>query len=275
MIGVFDSGYGGLTVWRKLVEAFPQHDISYLADTARAPYGSRTPEEIYHFTQEAVELLFERGCQLVILACNTASAIALRQLQQEWLPQRYPERRVLGVLVPLIEEVVGQPFAPETPRTDADPRCIGLLATEGTVRSGAFEREIAKRDPSVCFVSQACPRLAGVIEDGADPAHLSEVVTEYVRQLKHRAPQKLRAVLLGCTHYPLAEELIQAELGEETELFCQPSIVTWSLRQYLGRHGELSIGKSARRVFLTTGDPELVSKRASGFIGQHLVFQRV
>jgi glutamate racemase len=254
MIGVFDSGYGGLTILQACIDRLPNYSFSYLGDNARAPYGSRSEEEIIRFALQGVEFLFGQGCPLVILACNTASANALRRIQQAVLPQRYPDKRVLGILVPTVEQV--------------SERNVTVFATEATVRSHAYAHEIAKRNPSVRVVERACPRIVPLIESGASQDMLREAVADCASGI-----EKPDAVILGCTHYPLVKDFFREALPG-IPLYEQPQIVADRLADYLERHPEVAqmLDKRAQRQFFTTADPDAVSALASRFFGQTVSF---
>lgn len=263
MIGVFDSGYGGLTILRELVKQLPQYDYLYLGDHARAPYGDRTPEEIFQFTLEGAEELFARGCPLVILACNTASAAALRRIQQDLLPTKYPDRRLLGILVPTIEQL-------EAGVT------VGILATAATVRSNAYVKEAAKKNPGVTIVQQACPNLVPLIERGATDEELRPEVRGYLKTLIDQ-DERIQTVLLGCTHYALIAEMISQELLKGVKLLGQSTIVAEALVDYLRRHPEMDarLTKVGSRTFTTTGDANEVWRLGSTFFGQPITFETV
>lgn len=278
MIGVFDSGHGGLTVLRALHRSLPGHDFLYLGDHADAPYGDRTPEEIYQLTLDGVSRLFDRGASLVILACNTASAVALRRLQQTWLDQAWPGRRVLGVLVPMVEAVTGVPWMADVAasRQAGETRTIGIFATSRTVDSGAYPREIAARAPEVRVVQQACPGLVPLIEADAPRAQVEEAVRRYadglLTRLDGQAPQ---AVMLGCTHYPLVADLFTAALPPGVEVLSQPDLTAKSLGAYLQRHPEFDRVGRGDVGFLTTGDSGRVTDLATRFFGKPARFDRV
>lgn len=275
MIGVFDSGHGGLTVLEGLQTALPDQGFLYLGDHGNAPYGNRSPDDILRLTIDAVDSLFSMGCPLVILACNTAAASALRRLQQEWLPGAHPDKRVLGVLVPMVEAITGMPWMAEIPasRHAGQARTIGVFGTRQTVASEAYPREIHKRAPEVTVVQQACPHLAGMIEDGADRAEIRRAVHGYVgdlmAQLSDRPPQ---AVMLGCTHYPLVTDLFAEALPPGVETLSQPDLTARSLKAYLERHPEFS-APFAPTQFFTTGDAARVTALARRFWGREVTFQ--
>lgn len=278
MIGVFDSGHGGLTVQRVLAAAFPELPFVYLGDHGNAPYGKRSGPEVLELTRACVDLLFREGCPLVILACNTAAAVALRSLQQDWLPVRAPERRVLGILVPTVEAITGVPWLDDAPRVGlaADTRTVAIFATQRTVLSNSFPVEIAKRAPGIRVVQQACPELVGAIEAGAPEPALRSLVGSYVAELMQAlggAPPD--TVVLGCTHYPLVAHLFAERLPAGVEVLSQPELVAEGLRHYLARHPEFRApaGPGAPRRFLTTGDPRRVSALTGRFFGQAMAFE--
>lgn len=280
MIGVFDSGHGGLTILDALHRRLPRQGFIYLGDHGNAPYGLRAPEEIYELTRQSVADLFGLGCTLVILACNTAAAVALRRLQQEWLPQHFPNHRCLGVLVPMIEEIAHNPWHAEASESDWArlPETLGVFATRATVASGAYVHEVQKRAPRVRIFQQACPDLAGLIEAGADESVLAPMVTRYVGELLAQIEgSTLDSVVLGCTHYPLVEHLFRAALPENTRILSQPQRTAESLTAYLFRHPEMKRFGTlpAELRAYTTGDPALVTQLASRFFPRHLAFQRL
>lgn len=275
-IGVFDSGHGGLTILRGLEAALPGEHYLYLGDHAAAPYGQRTPVEIYGRTQAAVELLFALGCRLVVLACNTAAAVALRRLQQGWLAQRHPDRRVLGVLVPVVERLTGVAWAVETPPPPPWPPAatVALFATPRTVETGTYPDEVARRAPWIRVASQACPGLAGAIELDAPDRELRALVRAACAELLDRVgPVRIASAVLGCTHYPLVERhFAQALPG--IPLLSQPALVGESLADYLRRHPGYRAGPGETR-FYTTGDAGFVTPLAARFLGRPVRFQQV
>lgn len=260
MIGVFDSGYGGLTILRKLVQTLPAYDYIYLGDNARAPYGTRSFETVYRYTLEAVEWLFEQGCPLVVLACNTASAKALRTIQQNDLPQMAPDRRVLGVIRPTTE-VIGKFSATGK---------VGIMATPGTVASGSYPIEIEKFYPGLQVYQQACPMLVPLIEnnDYKNPGG-DFFIRKYVDQLRAKS-QDIDTILLACTHYPLISSQISAAAGESIRVVSQDDIVAESLAGYLQRHPEMEqrLGKTGSRSFYTTDSTEDFDRHGEAFFGQ-------
>lgn len=275
MIGVFDSGHGGLTILEALQKRLPRQAFTYLGDHAHAPYGQRSTQEIYQLTQEGVANLFTLGCKLVILACNTAAAIALRRLQQEWLPKYFPHHRCLGVLVPMIEEIAHNPWHATASASDwtRQPETLGVFATRATVASGAYIHEVEKRAPNVRIFQQACPDLAGRIEADADESELSRMVAQYVAELLAQlAGTPLDNVVLGCTHYPLVEPLFRANLPQNTRILSQPQRAAEALIAYLFRHPEMKqFGALPAEIrAFTTGDPARISQLASRFFPRHL-----
>jgi glutamate racemase len=278
MIGVFDSGHGGLTILEALQQRLPRQGFIYLGDHANAPYGQRSPEEIFALTRRGVATLFGLGCTLVILACNTAAAIALRRLQQEWLPRHFPHHRCLGVLVPMIEEIAHNPWHALASQSDWErqPETLGVFATRATVASGAYIHEVAKRAPRLRVFQQACPDLAGMIEAGAEDAVLAPLITSYVGELQAQLGEALPdSVVLGCTHYPLVEHLFAQALPANTRIVSQPLRTADSLTAYLFRHPEMKrFGPLPAEIrAYTTGDAVRVTTLASRFFSRHLRFE--
>jgi glutamate racemase len=280
MIGVFDSGSGGLTVLEALVEALPDESFLYLGDHARAPYGDRDNAEIVAYTTEAIDFLMRSGCRLVVIACNTAASVALRSIQQTWLPYHYPQNRVLGVLVPMVEALAGVPWHREVPHEDdvlRYPRVV-LFATSKTVESRAYLEEVNKRAPGCAIVQQACPGLAGMIEDGAPEGDLEVAISRWVAAAldghKGFVPD---AAVLGCTHYPLVRHVFGRFLPEGTKVLSQPDLVADSLGDYLRRRPDFSdAGQGGRTVqYLTTGDPAHLHGLARFMNSLHGRFTRV
>lgn len=268
MIGVFDSGFGGLTVLRSMA-SLPEHPgLVYFGDNARAPYGNRSGEEIVDFTRQGVEVLFGVGCRLVIIACNTATAVALRSLQQDWLPYRDGPQsaNVLGIIVPTIEEITGRP----------DPHDIAVFATTRTVETQVYPIEIAKRRPDVTVYQEACPSLVSAIESGAHSLELSQMIEAHVEALVTRMGHRPRQAVLGCTHYSLLSDLFAKALGPEVEIISQPNVVAASLSSYLIRHPEYDV-KSDRGTmrFFTSGFTEKALIHAETFWGGPLHFQKL
>lgn len=265
-VGIFDSGLGGLTVLEAAQTRLPEVPFVYLADSAHAPYGVRTADDIYELTCTAVSRLFEAGCDLVILACNTASAAALRRMQESWVPE---DKRVLGVFVPLIEAMTERQWGDNSPPREVDVKHVALFATPATVASRAFQRELAFRAIGVDVEAQACGGVVDAIEDG-DMILAEALVRSHVDALKRKMPEP-DAAILGCTHYPLLQDIFQDALGENVRVFSQATLVAESLADYLTRHADMA--GAGDSDFLTTGDPRRVSDRATQFLRRQITFQ--
>jgi len=279
VIGVFDSGYGGLTVLAALHARLPRQRFLYLGDNANAPYGPKSSAEILALTRAGVELLFRAGARVVILACNTATAAAIRPLQQSWLPAHYPERRILGVIAPMIEEIAQTPWhstaGPGAARRPVET--VAVFATQATVESGFYPHEIALRAPNIAVTQQACPELAGMIEAGASESDLNATVARHVDALLQKLGKAPDKAVLGCTHFPLVEALFRSALPAETQILSQPVRVAAAMVAYLFRHPEMKdfTRDPVEPLCLTTGDAETVSVLATRFYGRHLRFERV
>ncbi|MFK7745445.1 MAG: glutamate racemase [Roseobacter sp.] len=264
-VGIFDSGLGGLTVLDAVQKRLPDVPFVYLADSAHAPYGVRTADDIFDLTCASVQRLFDAGCDLVILACNTASAAALRKMQESWIPT---DKRVLGVFVPLIEAMTERQWGDNSPPREVGVKHVALFATPATVASRAFQRELAFRAIGVDVEAQACGGVVDAIEDG-DMILAEALVRSHVDALKRKMPTP-DAAILGCTHYPLMQDSFQTALGDDVRVFSQADLVAESLADYLDRHPEmLGRGTSA---FLTTGAPRHVSDRATQFLRRQIEF---
>lgn len=268
-LGFFDSGVGGLTVYRKVRERLPAYDTLYLGDTARTPYGSRSFEAILRFTTEGVEHLFGEGCPLVVIACNTASAKALRTIQQKLLPAKWPDRRVLGIIRPSAEALAASPSGSR----------VALWATEGTVRSDSYAMELEKLAPQVRLTQVACPMLVPLVEAGElEGEGLEHFVRKYWRETRERmqgeAPDGL---LLACTHYPLLYPAIRRVVPEGTRILVQGDIVAPSLENYLRRHPgiEARLTRGGGERFQTTDRTEGFTRLASLFLGRDVAAERV
>ncbi|MEX0349682.1 MAG: glutamate racemase [Paracoccaceae bacterium] len=265
-VGIFDSGLGGLTVLNAAQTRLPELDFLYFADSAHAPYGVRDAEDIYQLTRKAVNALWDAGCNLVILACNTASAAALRRMQEEGVPQG---KRVLGVFVPLIEALTERQWGDNSPPREVAVKHVALFATPATVSSRAFQRELAFRAIGVDVEAQACGGVVDAIEDG-DMILAEALVRSHVDALKRKMPEP-QAAILGCTHYPLMEEAFQAALGPEVKVYSQGDLVAESLADYLKRHPDM-LGDGSGG-YLTTGNPSRVSDRATQFLRRQISFE--
>jgi glutamate racemase len=279
-IGVFDSGVGGLSVHHRLVERFPQADFIYLADQANAPYGGRSGEEIVALTRAGCERLFAEGCSLVVLACNTAASVALRRLQQTWLPSYRRELgravNVLGIVVPTIEAATGLPWEHEAERRGDKVEkldVLGVFSTPATAASRVYEIEIDKRRQDVAVFSEPCPELARMIEAGAPRDQLQGTIAGHVQALKTRIGRHPDRAILGCTHYEITADLFQAALPPGTPLIRQPAATADALDRYFARHPEFDPGTGAVRRFLTTGKPGAQHSLVETFWGGPLSFQ--
>jgi glutamate racemase len=274
-IGVFDSGIGGLSIHRALVSRLPGADFIYLADQAHAPYGGLSGERIVELTRAGAERLFDAGASLVVLACNTASAHALRRLQQTWLPdyRRAAGRPVnlLGIIVPTIEAATGVGWAAGHTSDSAD--VVGVFSTPGTTASQVYEIETAKRAPNLRLVSQPCPDLARMIEAGATRELLAEEISGHVEALTARIGQAPDRAILGCTHYELVADLFAEALPPGTPLISQPTATAEGLARYLEAHPEYEAGDGKGRRFLTTGRPGEQNALAAAFWGEPLRFE--
>jgi glutamate racemase len=280
-IGVFDSGVGGLSVHRALVRRMPQTDFIYLADQANAPYGGRTGEEIVELTKAGCVRLFEAGCDLVVLACNTASAIALRRLQQTWLPdyRRTLGRpvNVLGIIVPTIEAATGLPWEHEAERRGDKVEKLDILAvfcTPATAASRVYEIEIDKRRQDVAVFAQSCPELARMIEAGAGAVDLAKAVEAHVASVTTRIGRAPDRAILGCTHYEIVADIFRAALKPGTPLIHQPDATADALEAYLAKHPEYRTGDGGHRRFLTTGVPGAQNMLVETFWGGSLSFEK-
>ncbi len=266
-IGVFDSGFGGLTVFKSIAERLPNYNYIYLGDNARSPYGDHSFETVYQYTLECVEWLFEQGCPLVILACNTASAKALRNIQQLDLPHKYPDHRVLGVIRPTAEVIGGM----------SDSKSIGVLGTRGTIKSESYLIEINKFFPDVKVYQQSCPMWVPLIENGE---HEGEGANYFVKEYLDELLQKSTAidtVLLACTHYPLLVPKIRKYISSDIQLVSQGDIVATSLADYLDRHAEINerLTQEGNQLFYTTGDSQNFDQHASVFLEKEILSRKI
>ena len=259
-IGVFDSGYGGLTVLKEIIHKLPQYDYLYLGDNARAPYGNRSFETVYHYTLQCVQWFFSQGCSLVILACNTASAKALRTIQQNDLPSIAPDKRVLGVIRPTTE-IIGN---------FSETGNVGILATNGTVASQSYPVEISKFFPRLKVYQEACPMWVPLVENNEFEGHGADF---FVKKHIHNIFAKGRLIdvlLLACTHYPLLKKKIGEYVPVGVKLISQGEIVASSLAEYLQRHPEMAerCSKNRQRSFFTTDSTEDFDSHATTFFGE-------
>ena len=266
-IGIFDSGYGGLTILNGIRQLLPQYDYLYLGDNARAPYGPRSFDVVYEFTRQAVVKLFEMGCHLIILGCNTASAKALRTIQQHDLPQIDPERRVLGVIRPTAE-VIG---------SLTTTRHVGVLATEGTIKSESYNLEIHKLHPDIHVTGVACPFWVPLVEyNEADSPGADYFVKKRIDQIMDLDPQ-IDALILGCTHYPLLMPKIKKYLPAGVRVISQGEYVAKSLQDYLERHPQVEqrCAKHGEAHYLTTENPEKFKEQAQIFLNNDILVENI
>ncbi len=262
MIGVIDSGFGGLTILQAFIKELPEYDFIYLGDNARTPYGNKSLNVIYEYTRQAVEFIFQRGANLIVLACNTASAKALRRIQQEWLPLHYPDRRVLGVVIPLAEEAV------EASRYGR----IGVIGTRATIESKVYDQELLKLETSLNIYGQPCPLLVPLVEENwAGKPETNMILKKYLRPLKST---HIDTLILGCTHYPFLKKNIERIMGKNCHVLDAPGIVADKLVDYLHRHPEIEekLQKDKKRSFYTTDDAERFRDFGEKFLGQRISF---
>jgi len=266
-IGIFDSGYGGLTILQQIRRVMPQYDYIYLGDNARTPYGTRSFEVVYEFTRQAVERLFAMGCHLVVLACNTASAKALRSVQQNDLERLDPQRRVLGIIRPTVESIGGMTHS----------RHVGILATEGTILSASYPLEVKKLFPDVVVTGQACPLWVPLVENNeATSSGADYFVQKYIDALLAQDPL-IDTVILGCTHYPLLLDKIKKYMPSGIRVICQGEYVAASLQDYLMRHPEMDVrcSKDGKCRFFTTESKEKFISSASLFLQEPIEVEHI
>lgn len=257
-IGIFDSGLGGLIIANSLIKALPEYDYIYFGDLARVPYSNRSQETIFEFTKQAVDYLFRQDCQLIIIACNTASAEALRKIQQSYLPVHYPDRRVLGVLRPTAEEAV----------IKTSNHKIGVIGTTGTIKSASFVREIHNLSPDIKVYQQATPLLVPLIEnDGLKWAE--PILEEYLSPLLQAG---VDTIILGCTHYPIVKDIIRKQVGPTITVISQDEIIPAKLENYLARHQAVKnlITKTSKYDFLVTDITDSATTMARQMFGEKL-----
>ena len=258
MIGFFDSGFGGLTVMKAVLREMPEYDYIYLGDNARAPYGGRSQEVIYNYTKEAVDFLFAQGTTLIILACNTASSMALRKIQQEYLPKKYPGKNVLGVIRPLAEKVA----------MDKVLKRVGVIGTRATIDSNVYQIEINKLNSEIKVLQNEAPLLVPLIEEGwIKKRETKMILRKYLRSLKEN---KVQSLILGCTHYPLLINDIRNIMGERCDVCDSGEVVAKSLCEYLNRHSEYVIKKNGSRKFYTTDSVEKFRLLGERFLGEKM-----
>jgi len=260
-IGIFDSGLGGLIVTQSLVKNLSEYDYLYYGDTARVPYGNRSQDTIYEFTKEAVEYLFKQECNLVILACNTASTEALRKIQKEYLPKNYPDRKVLGVVIPTVEVAAEK----------TNNKKIGVIGTLSTISSGSFVREIKKLDLQIEVFQQATSLLVSLIENQG-LRWAGPILDKYLEPLLKK---NIDTLILGCTHYPTFKDLIKKKVGENVEVISQDEIIPNKLKDYLSRHPEIEkdLSKNSKREFIVTDLTENIQDLAKELFGKKVNLQ--
>jgi glutamate racemase len=259
IIGIFDSGLGGLTVFKHLLKNLPGYNYIYLGDNARLPYGEKSQATIYEYTREAMEFLFQKGCNLIIIACNTASSQALRKLQQEYLPKHYPKRRILGVIRPLAEEFAAGKF-----------KKIGVIGTKATILSQAYKTEIKKLNPKIKVESLSTPLLVPLIEEGwAKKPETKTILKKYLEPLKTK---QIEALILGCTHYPFLLKEIKEIMGRQIIVPDPGELISQKLKLYLKNHQELGLKPSSKKLrkYYTTDDVKTFKTLGEKFVGQHL-----
>ncbi len=259
-IGIFDSGYGGLSIYKEIKKILPQYDYIYLGDNARYPYGPRSFDIVYKYTLEAIKFLFDKGCWLIILACNTASAKALRTIQQNDLPKINPQKRILGVLRPTVEII----------NNYTKSNHIGIFGTEGTIASNSYVLEINKFYPDIIINQEACPMWVPLVENNE---HNSDGADYFIKQHVFRLlnkDDKIDTIILGCTHYPFLTPKLLKYIPEKITIVSQDSIVAESLKEYLHCHPEIErkCTKNSHNIYYTTGDPEIFYRRANKFMNE-------
>lgn len=264
-IGIFDSGFGGLNILKEIIKRLPQYDYMYLGDTARTPYGTRSLETVYNFTKQSVDFLFKKGCPLVILACNTASSEALRRIQQDFLSDNHPDKKVLGVVIPASEEAVAK----------TRNKRIGVIATAGTVNSKSFSREIKKIDEKIKVFQQAAPLLVPFVEAGEHKSKSAGLMIEkYLRPLFMKG---IDTLVLGCTHYGILEKEIKKRTDRKIKIIVEGKVVAAKLENYLKQHPEIErkINQNGWRSFYTTDLTDTFTVLGSKFFGRKITAEKI
>jgi glutamate racemase len=264
-IGFFDSGFGGVNILREVVKKMPNYNYIYLGDTARVPYGTRSKEAVYEFTKQAVDFVFSHDCDLLIFACNTASSYALKKIQREYLPKKYPGKKVLGVLVPSVQEATNK----------TKNNRVGIIATEGTVGSGVFIREFFKLNPKIKFFQNACPLLVPIVESGEDNHVIADLILEkYLRPILRK---NIDTLILGCTHYGILENKIRKIIGSNINIVSGGRVIPKRLSEYLDRHPEIvkNLGKNKKIKFYSTDLTKKFSILGSKFFGKKFKAEKV
>lgn len=261
MIGIFDSGIGGLTILKEILKELPQYDYMYLGDNARTPYGNRSHDAVKKFTEEGVNYLFKKGCSLIIIACNTASSNVLRELQEEYLRKpKVTDKKILGVIRPLVEAV----------NDSQKDGSVGVVGTSGTINSNSYEIELKKLNPKIIVHGKACPLLVPLIEEGwSEKSETKMILRKYLRNLKSK---NIGTLILGCTHYPVLYKEFVKYIGKNVHVPHPGGIVANSLKDYLKRHPEIEtkLSKNKKRQFLTTDDPDRFKEVSKRFWGTPL-----
>ena len=265
MIGIFDSGLGGLDIMKEIIRKMPAYDFIYLGDTARVPYGNRSLEVVDNLTQKAIDFLLQKNCELIIIACNTASSQALHKIQNEYGLIKQGKKKVLGVLIPASEEAV---------KITQNKR-IGVMATTGTVSSGSFPREIKKINPQIKVFSQACPLLVPLIEAGKQDSLTMKLILE--KYLQPLIKKEIDTLILGCTHYGILEKLIKKIVGKQIKIIAEPNIVARKLKNYLWQHPEIEykLSKKGQRYFYVTEANNNFQELGSKILGQNVQMQKI
>ncbi|MFA7662452.1 MAG: glutamate racemase [Patescibacteria group bacterium] len=263
MLGIFDSGLGGLTITKEIFVTLPEYQVIYFGDTAHVPYGNRSQEEIYKLTQNAIDFLFSHGAELIIVACNTASSKALRKIQQEYLPVKYPDKRVLGVIRPVVEKAI----------TLTKNNKIGVVGTRGTIESGAFERELKTLNPEIKVVQRACPLLVPLIEESwAKRPETIMILKKYLRPIKD---EQVDTLILGCTHYPMLYKNFVQVMGQKCQVLDSGKIVAESLKDYLKRHPEIEVKlkKGDKHQFFVSDITDNFRQSACKFLNKKIILK--
>lgn len=258
MIGVFDSGLGGLSVLKEFFKALPEYDYIYLGDNARVPYGNKSPETIYKYSTQAVDFLFSKGAEIIIFACNSASSSALRRIQQEYLPKKYPDKKVLGVIIPLAEKVA----------FDSVNKKVGIIGTEATIGSHVYREEIFKLNKDIKVLEKATPLLVPLIEENwLKRPETTKILKIYLRELKMK---EIDSLVLACTHYPFLNDKIKNIMGKRCQVYNTGEIVAESFSSYLKRHGEIEkkLSKNSKRIFFTTDSTKKFKQLGERFLGE-------
>lgn len=262
MIGVFDSGFGGLTILKEFIKTLPECDYLYLGDNARAPYGNRSQKAVKEFTEEAVNYLFKEGCSLIIIACNTASSQVLRELQEEYLrAPNVKDKKILGVIRPMVEKVTQRAW---------EKKRIGVVGTRGTINAKSYDEEIKNINSDIQVFGQPCPLLVPLIEEGWSKKPESKMILKkYLRNLKNH---NIDTLILGCTHYPFLMKEFKQIMGKNVDIPNPGEVIADSLKEYLNRHDEIDklLSKNSERTFLTTDNPERFKEIGSQFMGMQL-----